>query len=745
MPSFEDIGQKWTYFLKQRLLPNPAQRRFAWAVIFFVLLTVIIGAYSRPEKVSVQVGQPAPRDIDAPKTIVNRPETSRLRQEKAAAVPEVYELDPSVAKQAAADVAAFFAQVREVRGQTGLTYQDKLNKLKTDLNVGLSPQSLALVLKASPTGLTNLENWTTDVVARVMQAGIRQDTLEAARKQVDYEVGALQLAGADRVFVTELAEAMVRPNTALNEQATQMRRQEAMDSVEPVKVLKGQRVVRKGEIVTQDDLVILQDLGILRQGFDLPYFAGSAAMAAIIIGAVGLHLRVMNRKAYDHEATVVILGIILVVTAFLAGAVNTVSGYLVPAAFGTMLVAILIDRPTAVVFALILAIVTGLVNGNDFRYVTVALIGGLTGVFSAAHVGQRSDVMRAGFLVGLANLATILALQLIGARSLYEVETWRSYLWGMLNGLVSSILTIGSLPFFENFFGIITAVKLLEISNPGQPLLQKLLVEAPGTYHHSIMVANLAEAATEAIGGDPLLARVGAYYHDVGKTKRPYFFIDNQFGVDNPHDKISPSLSTLIITAHVKDGVELAHHYHLPPAIIDIIRQHHGTSLVSYFFSRAAENGRAEEVVEEDFRYEGPRPQTREGAVVMLADSVEAAVRSLSKPTPARIETLVRKIIKDRLDDGQLNSSDLTLRDLDTIASSFVRVLSGIFHPRIEYPDMLVELRKDGRNGRNGRESGKDNGKDNGKEPQNGAARTNGEDAVDDRGGKQSSGEGAGG
>ncbi len=735
--SFEDLGKRWTRFLNQRLLPDPAQRRVVWAVIFFVLLTVIIAGYSRPEKVSVQVGQPAPRDIDAPRTIVNRPETDRLRQEQAAAVPEVYELNPAVAKEAVADLARFFGQAKEVRGNGSLTYQQKLAKLKSVTEVDLGDPNLSLVLRASAAGLASLENWTTGVIERVMQVGIRQDTLDAAKQQTDNEVGALQLTGADRTFVLALAKAMVRPNMALNDAATRARRQEAMDSVEPVKILKGQRIVRKGAIVTAPDLAVLQDLGLLRQGFDVAYFAGAAAMAAILIAAIALYLRTMARKVYDNEAALVMMGIILVVTAFLAGAVNTISGYLVPVAFGTILVAILIDRQTAVVFALVLAVVTGLVNANDFRYVTVALLGGLAGVFSVARVGQRSDVMRAGFLVGLANLAGILALSLIGARSLYEVETWRSYLWGMVNGLVASILTIGSLPFFENFFGVITSVKLLEISHPGQPLLQKLLVEAPGTYHHSIMVANLAEAATEAIGGDPLLARVGAYYHDVGKTKRPYFFIDNQFGVENPHDKISPSLSTLIITSHVKDGVELAQQYHLPPAIVDIVRQHHGTSLVSYFFSRATENGRAEEVVEEDFRYEGPRPQTREGAVVMLADSVEAAVRSLSKPTPLRIETLVRKIIKDRLDDGQLNSSDLTLRDLDIIASSFVRVLSGIFHPRIEYPDtMLAELRKDAKNGKNGRESGKDSGK----EAQNGAEQTNGEGAADGRTDKQSSG-----
>jgi len=215
-------------------------------------------------------------------------------------------------------------------------------------------------------------------------------------------------------------------------------------------------------------------------------------------------------------------------------------------------------------------------------------------------------------------------------------------------------------------------------------------VEAPGTYHHSIIVGNLAEAAAEAVGGDALLARVGSYYHDIGKLKRPYFFTENQFTEENPHEKIAPTLSTLIITAHVKEGVELAREAKLPEVIVDLIRQHHGTDLVRFFFHRAAENDKEEQVEEKDFRYPGPRPQTKEAAIIMLADSVEAAVRSLAKPTPARVEQLVRRIIKERLNDGQLDESDLTFKDLDKVADAFVRVLSGIFHTRVEYPDKIL-------------------------------------------------------
>ena len=262
--------------------------------------------------------------------------------------------------------------------------------------------------------------------------------------------------------------------------------------------------------------------------------------------------------------------------------------------------------------------------------------------------------------------------------------------FGILNGFLSAILTIGLLPYLETVFSVTSMVKLLELSNPNQELLRKLLVEAPGTYHHSIMVGNLAESAAERIGAHPLTVRVGAYYHDIGKLKRPYFFVENQLASDNPHEKIAPSLSALIITSHIKDGVEMAREKRLPPQIIDFIEQHHGDSLVKYFYSRALEEDKEGNVNQETFRYEGPKPQSKEVALVMLADSVEVAVRSLQDPTQGRIEGMVRRIIKERLNDGQLDECDLTFRDLNIIAESFSKVLTGVYHSRIEYPETLA-------------------------------------------------------
>ena len=258
-----------------------------------------------------------------------------------------------------------------------------------------------------------------------------------------------------------------------------------------------------------------------------------------------------------------------------------------------------------------------------------------------------------------------------------------------VGNLFAGILTIGFLPFFESAFDVVTIVKLLELSNPNHPLLKKILIEAPGTYNHSIQVGNLAEMAAEEVGGNPVLARIASYYHDAGKIKRPYFFKENQTGRDNPHDKISPNLSTLIIISHVKDGLELAKEYNLPKVIQDVIMQHHGTTLVKYFYITMKNNSeKPEEVKEEDFRYPGPLPSSKESAIIMLADSVEAAVRSIPEPTKGKIEEMVNNIIKDKLHTGQLDNCELTLKDIDKIKKSFLKTLNSMYHSRIEYPSL---------------------------------------------------------
>ncbi len=333
-----------------------------------------------------------------------------------------------------------------------------------------------------------------------------------------------------------------------------------------------------------------------------------------------------------------------------------------------------------------------------------ALIGSLAGVYSVSKMTHDYSLAKTGIWIAVVNFLVIGASGCIEQMDGGQLLT--QCLQGILSGFGAAIITIGLLPYLEHAFSITTPIKLLDLAQANHPLLQRLLLDAPGTYHHSVLVGNLAETAANTIGADSVTVRVGAYYHDIGKIKRPFFFIENQVTGENPHDKIAPSLSTLIVTSHIKDGIDLCRDYKLPPLIVDIVQQHHGTTLVSYFYRRATEYEHSECIIEADFRYEGPRPQSKEAALIMLADSCEAAVRSLAKPNVNRIEATVRKIIRARLNDGQLDDCDLTLKDLSVIGDVFIRVLSGMFHTRIEYPEALKELeRRKSKNGNNGKQS----------------------------------------
>jgi cyclic-di-AMP phosphodiesterase PgpH len=318
------------------------------------------------------------------------------------------------------------------------------------------------------------------------------------------------------------------------------------------------------------------------------------------------------------------------------------------------------------------------------------LFSSLAALLFLSDQNQRSKILQAGSFAAAVNLFTIWALMFLPNGQFSGLEYGYYILTAIFSGIGSAVLTMGLLPLFETSFGILSTMKLIELSNPNHPLLRKILMEAPGTYHHSVMVANLADAACEAIGANGLLARVGCYYHDIGKTKRPNFFIENQMHRENPHDRLPPDKSANIIISHVTDGAAILKKYNLPKEIIHIAEQHHGNTLLKFFYHKAVQGG--EDVKEEDYRYPGPKAQTKESAIVGIADSVEAAVRSLNQPTPETIESLVKKIVSDRLQDGQLNECDLTLKELETVSHSFCETLKGIFHSRIEYPEMTKKV-----------------------------------------------------
>jgi hypothetical protein len=364
--------------------------------------------------------------------------------------------------------------------------------------------------------------------------------------------------------------------------------------------------------------------------------------------------------------------------------------YTVPVALGGLLLAVLFNSHLAFAGALAISILTSLLGSAELRFFLYSFVGSLTAIFALVGQKSRATLLKAGALVGLANLYSILAWSLLsGATESLGFDL----MGGLINGLFVAILALGLLPLFEYLFQVATDFRLIELCNMNHPLLKQMILKAPGSYHHSMLVGTLAEAAGEAIGANTLLCRVGAYYHDIGKMTKPSYFVENQTDSKDLHGKLTPSLSSLVIVSHVKAGVELGRAYGLPPAVVEMIPQHHGTRLVTFFYDKAKKSQDPDlgEVQEEEFRYPGPKPQTKEAAILMLADGVEAASRTLTERTQGRFQGLVGSIVNSVFADGQLNECELTLRELHLIEESFVRVLLGIYHHRVDYPGFDFE------------------------------------------------------
>jgi len=671
-------------------------------VTFFILVTVILIADLMPQKVSLEVGQVSEADVVAPRTIsyIDKDKTKKLEQEIIHSVSNVYEYDVTIVGKVEEDVAQLFRQVRTVQQDQSLSRDQKIGKLRANLPNSLSLTAVSNLAGFPEATLGQLEETSRIILRRTLQRGVKADELDASKTALLLEPEVKNLNSAHALVVGEIAQALLRHNFVFSKEETEKKQRQALVSVEPVRVniKKGQVIVRRGDVVTAEQIASLEELGLQRGQVSYSRAAGIVLSVAMLFVLAIVFMYKNTPAVYRRNHHLILLGLIVTIILLATKATHYYSDYLSPMAAGALLVAILLDTRLALMTACLLGICTGIIAEYDFRATMVSMVGGIIGVFTVSKISQGYSLTRSGFIISLANFTMIIATGMAAQTPVSLVL--KQGLAGVVSGIGSAVLTIGSLPYLENTFRITTPAKLLELAKPNQPLLQKMLIEAPGTYHHSIVVGNLAEAAADSIGADPVLVRVGAYYHDIGKLKRPYFFIENQLG-DNPHDKIAPSLSTLIVISHIKDGVELATEHQIPQMIIDIIRQHHGTMLVSYFYQRVVETEHGGSIIEEDFRYEGPKPQTKEAALVMLADCVEATVRSLSKPTVNRIEAAVRKLVRERLNDGQLDECGLTLKDLNTIGDVFIRVLTGIFHSRIEYPEGAVKEveRRKARNG----------------------------------------------
>ncbi|MEG6520779.1 HD family phosphohydrolase [Desulfotomaculum sp. 1211_IL3151] len=692
------------------LFKNSSFKRYIAAGLFFIFFTMLVSFEFVPQKVNLQVGQISPSTIYAPRAVVyiDQQKTAEERRKAMEKVPKVPEIDEGVTATVRKDMNDVLKQVKEIQADGNIEKDEKILRLKSAIPFTLSESALEQLALGNPTSTDQLTAGITSILSEMLNQGegITAAQLAEAKESAGERLAAKQFAEPYRLLGQGLFKQFLRANAYFDEEKYRLLQQEAAESVPPVRVniQYKERILTQGDVVTEDHIVKLQALGLSRPQHSFTTIVGTGLLVALLMVLVLWYTYIHNKDIFNKGCFLNLIGIVALLTLVVSRAVMSINinqwpefsalfGYLAPIAAAGMLITILLDSRLAMLVVMCLALLLGFMSGNLSHFALVSFVGGVTGVYSVSKLSQRGDLVRAGIYVGAASIFVIAVVGLISGLPWYLIITSALSL-GIANGLLSSILTNGALPYLETSFGITSSVRLLELANPSNPLLKKLMLEAPGTYHHSILVGNLAEAAAESVGADPLVVRVGAYYHDIGKVKRPYFFIENQLGCDNPHDKIAPTLSTLILTSHVKDGAEMARENKLPPVITDIVEQHHGKSLVSFFYHKAMEGDRAESIKEEDFRYEGPKPRTKEAAIVMLADNIEAAVRSLQNPTAGRVEGLVRKIIKDRLLDGQLDECNLTFKDLDAIANTFLRVLSGIFHNRIEYPDMKQEMER---------------------------------------------------
>ncbi|REE93042.1 hypothetical protein A8990_102128 [Paenibacillus taihuensis] len=714
--------------------------RWVLLLLFVLLFYFSLAPHVLPETYNIELGKPSDRDIEAPMEIKDEKATLQAQEKAAEQVEPIYSI---VALRSEVLLEQIFARMEQLNQDDQVTLENKVSIYRTEIpqlysdyvdqfvrnNRGNGTYNdtlldeMAVAVKAqayripeetyyklpslSAIQLGDMQQVAVSIVHKLMGDSLRE--AETARTKVAELVNASSLSERKtREIVQELARYAIMPNKFLDTQATNDARVAAKENTTPVVIKQGDIIVHKGEIVSKEMYDRLSSIGLLQTkktywpqlGLLLLSILFTIVIYSYLEKAAGLSGGTRTKYSNTQLVMLLLIYVLNIVAMQIIDLTQTQTmpyvGYLAPTAMGAMLIVLLLDIQLAVVssflFAIMGSVIFNMESGRlfDFNFGFTTAVISFAAIFAIHRASQRSTILKAGIMVSLFGSASVLAILLLGELP-DKNEIIMTVAFAFASGLLTAILVVGLMPFFEVTFGILSALKLVELSSPNHPLLRKLLTETPGTYHHSVMVGNLSEAAAEAIGANGLLCRVGSFYHDIGKTKRPSYFIENQTNIENPHDSIEPKLSKSIIIAHARDGVEMLRAHKLPKPIRDIAEQHHGTTFLKYFYHKAyklaEEAGTAPDFTEDDFRYPGPKAQSKEAAIVGIADCVEAAVRSLRSPTVEQVESMIHKIIKSRLDDDQFNECDLTLKELEKIAQTLKETVIGIFHSRIEYPE----------------------------------------------------------
>ena len=681
----------------ERKITDGAERKELHRIVLFVLAFVVtivcIGTGSIQQRETVQVGSVATKRYVAPEDTVDEAATEKLREAAANSVGPIYKTDTTVMDKNVTMVEGVFQELDTVLAglPEGESFYNAVQEISLELPVVLSNRQLMAYENLTADQRKAFANDCVSVLKQIYDKGVTADGLTEAKASGLTYLQELAWSSDLKTMAGVILSAAVEPNLIVDEAAVEAAKEEKRAEVDEVLIRKNQKIVDEGEIITQeiyDKLVALNLVSETGLEGSLMPMLGSLVITGMLFAALYLFFRWGKGNILLKPNEIRMLFTIYMMMVLLIRILANLTVFtIVPVGLFAMLVSLLVGRRMALWLNALFCIIGCFIFNGDVQFLMYALISGTFAALIIQKTDKRSHLIPAALGMAAVDFVTTISLGFFFGEG-YSTELLFQGGIGAVTGLLSMIVAVGSLPFWENMFEANTPLRLMELTNPNNELLRKLMIEAPGTYHHSLIVANLAETAVYDIGGNTALARAGAYYHDVGKLRYPQFFAENQSG-HNPHDELPPEKSAKIITGHTKGGLELAERYKLPPVVRDMIVEHHGNSLVKFFYFKALKLYGAENVNEADYRYQGRIPSSRESAVVMLADTVEAAVRSMlgHGKTMEEAEAAVKNLMKDKLDDGQLNNSGLTLNELETIRMAFLKVFHGMYHERVSYPE----------------------------------------------------------
>lgn len=681
----------------ERKITDGAERKELHRIVLFVLAFVVtivcIGTGSIQQRETVQVGSVATKRYVAPEDTVDEAATEKLREAAANSVGPIYKTDTTVMDKNVTMVEGVFQELDTVLAgmPEGESFYNAVQEISLELPVVLSNRQLMAYENLTAEQRKAFANDCVSVLKEIYDKGVTADGLTEVKASGLGYLQELAWSSDLKTMAGVILSAAVEPNLIVDEAAVEAAKEEKRAEVDEVLIRKNQKIVDEGEIITQEIYDKLVSLNLVSEtgleGSLMPML-GSLVITGMLFAALYLFFRWGKGNILLKPNEIRMLFTIYMMMVLLIRILANLTIFtIVPVGLFAMLVSLLVGRRMALWLNALFCIIGCFIFNGDVQFLMYALISGTFAALIIQKTDKRSHLIPAALGMAAVDFVATISLGFFFGEG-YSAELLLQSGIGAVTGLLSMIVAVGSLPFWENMFEANTPLRLMELTNPNNELLRKLMIEAPGTYHHSLIVANLAETAVYDIGGNTALARAGAYYHDVGKLRYPQFFAENQSG-HNPHDELPPEKSAKIITGHTKGGLELAERYKLPPVVRDMIVEHHGNSLVKFFYFKALKLYGAENVNEADYRYQGRIPSSRESAVVMLADTVEAAVRSMlgHGKTMEEAEAAVKNLMKDKLDDGQLNNSGLTLNELETIRLAFLKVFHGMYHERVSYPE----------------------------------------------------------